>query len=275
MGRTLFISVDAEGMPYASSRLMMSPKDPLYKELREIMTTVTLWTAEEFNKLGFSRVVVADSHGQMVNIDPLRLPGYVDLVRGFPRSLMMITGSEGASAAVFLGYHTSPRLGGVLAHTYAGRIVQRVDVYGQNDATEYLLNTYALGERGVPVIMVAGDEGLRERVEKHTPWAVFLPLKRAASSLSDISPGWPRIKGMIQEAARKAEEVLRSGKARPKPPAEPWIRVELKRPWYADVAELFPCVRRLDGLTLELTCSSFTENLRLLEGIVIAAYSIG
>ena len=123
--------------------------------------------------------------------------------------------------------------------------------------------------------MVAGDEGLRERVEKHTPWAVFLPLKRAASSLSDISPGWPRIKGMIQEAARKAEEVLRSGKARPKPPAEPWIRVELKRPWYADVAELFPCVRRLDGLTLELTCSSFTENLRLLEGIVIAAYSIG
>ncbi len=270
----IFLSVDAEGMPYAPYRGMMSPGDPLYGELREVMTRVTLLVSRILHDHGFEPITIADSHGAMVNIDPFRLPGYTEIIRGFPRKLMMISGSENARAAFFLGYHSSPGIGGVLAHTYSGRIVERVDVYSQKDATEFLLNAYALGERSVPVALVAGDSSLRGRVEKHAPWSVFAPLKDPVSSLADKSRGWPEIERLLSDATRTAIEKLEKGELQILEPEEPWIRVTFKRPWHADVAELFPCVKRLDGITVELTCEGFTENLSLLEGLVIAAYSL-
>ena len=269
----VFISVDAEGMPFTPYRGMLSPGDPLYGELREIMTTVVNTVIEEVEKQGL-HAIVADSHGDMVNIDPLRLRGSTILVRGFPRPLSMITGAEEAFAAIFLGYHSSPRIGGVLAHTYAGRIVQNVSVEGCDRATEYLLNTYALGEKGVPVVMVAGDGPLKSHVEKHTPWAVFVELKRPASSLADITPPLNQVLEALRTATRTALARAKSGEAKPLHPRSPEITVELKRPWHADIAELFPCVERVDGVTVRLKCGSFTENYRLLEGIVLASYSL-
>jgi len=271
---TVFLSVDAEGMPYVPSKLMLSPGEPLYGELREIMTRVTLMFAEELNTHGFDKVIIADSHGKMVNIDPTKLPGYAELVRGFPRSLMMVSGAEGSSAAAFIGYHTSPGIGGVLAHTYSGRIVQRVDLYDQRDATEYLINTYLLGEMGVPLILVAGDAALRKRVERHTPWALFIPLKQGVSSMADRSPSFSKIKTIIREGVATAVRRLDEGKAKPLTPEDPTITLELKRPWFADIAELFPCVERVNGVTVRLTCGRFSENVKLLEGIVIASYSM-
>ncbi len=269
-----FISVDAEGLPYVPYKGMLMPGDPLYGEMREIMTRTVLVAVKVLHDAGFEPITVADSHGAMVNVDPLRLPGYTVLVRGFPRRLMMVSGAEGSEAAVFLGYHSSPGLGGVLAHTYSGRIVERVDVAGQDDASEYILNAYALGELGVPVILVAGDSTLRGRVEKHTPWAVFIALKERVSSMADASPGWVEIERSLKTGIEEAVRRLRSGEAEPLRPPEPWIRIMFKRPWHADIAELFPCVERLDGLTVRLGCERFTDNLKLLEGLVIAAYSL-
>jgi len=68
-------------------------------------------------------------------------------------------------------------------------------------------------------------------------------------------------------------EKLSNKQAKPLVPSEPWIEVEFKRPFHADVAELFPCVERKDGTTVRLACKKFIENLKLLEGIIAAAYS--
>ncbi|GBF09793.1 D-aminopeptidase DppA [Aeropyrum pernix] len=274
MGARFFVSVDAEGMPYSPSRVMMMPRDPLYGELRRIMTRVTNIVVEEIFASGAEGVVVADSHGSMVNIDPFEIDERVELVRGFPRPLAMVYGARGCAAALFIGYHGSPQSGGVLGHTYAGRIVQRVRVHGSEAATEYLLNAYALGEMGVPVVLVAGDSVLEGEVRRHTPWAVFVPLKKPASSLADVTPPWQRVEKSLRSAVREAVAASSLERAEPLKPVEPWIEVELKRPWHADVAELFPCVERLDGVTVRLSCSSFVDNYKLLEGIVIASYSL-
>ncbi len=271
-----FISIDAEGLPYAPSLEMMGPKDPLYSELREIMTRIAKTIIETLNPGPQDHVILADSHGAMVNVKPFDLPPNTSLARGFPRPLAMTSGGANADAAILVGYHTSPRLGGVLAHTYAGRIIHCVALPGDEPChgDEYLLNTYALGSLGVPVIAVAGDALLYQRIQKHTPWAGFAPLKQPLSATADLTPPWDEIRSLIKKAIDKGLESLEKGEAQPLTPPEPWIEVQLKRPWHADIASLFPCIERKDGYTILLKCPNFLDNFKLLEGIVIASYAL-
>ncbi|MEB3851953.1 MAG: M55 family metallopeptidase [Desulfurococcales archaeon] len=269
-----FISVDAEGLPYIVGRTHLSPGDPLFGELREVSTRLARLVAGKLLEKGYTEVIVADSHGSMVNIDPLRMPRGVRLVRGFPRPTSMIWGARGARAAFLLGYHTSPATGGVLSHTYAGRIVQRVNLAGARDASEYLLNTYALGELGVPVALVAGDALLEQEVQRHTPSTVFLALQEPASSMAGLAKSIEEVEEDLSNAVEDALARLESGDLSAARPPEPWIEVEFKRPWHADIASLFPCVERLDGLRVRLTCERYLDNYKLFEGLVIAAYSL-
>lgn len=268
-----YVSVDAEGMPWVPSRYMMMPGDKLYHELRAVMTRVTNIVVDELFSNGASEVAVADSHGAMVNIDPFKLDERVSLIRGYPRPTSMIIGVEEADAALFLGYHSSPQQGGVLSHTYAGRIIQRVRVPGSDTATEYLLNAYALGEVGVPVVLVAGDEALRGQVEEYTPWAQFVGLKKPLAFFADYTRPFNQVEGELRRSVREAVRALSSGVAKPLKPGEPWIALEFKRPFHADIAALFPCVERLDGVTVRLTCEKYLDNFRMLEGLIAAAYS--
>ena len=268
-----YVSVDAEGMPWVPSKYMMMPGDSLYNELREIMTHITNIVVEELFDHGAKEVLVADSHGAMVNIDPFKLDKRASLLRGYPRPMSMIIGAEGSDGALFLGYHTSPQAGGVLAHTYAGRILQRVKVYGSDEATEYLLNAYALGELGVPVVLVAGDAKLGNQVEEFTPWARFVALKEPVSFYADLTKPIIDVEKRLREAVEASIENVKTGKAKPLVPKEPWIELEFKRPFHADIAELFPCVERRDGVTVKLKCEKFIDNFKMLEGLVIAAYS--
>ncbi len=269
----IFVSVDAEGMPWVPGKQMLMPGDQLFNELREIMTSTTNILIKLLFDNGASEAIVADSHGSMLNIIPFKLDERATLLRGYPRPLSMIVGAEKTDGAIFLGYHTSPQLGGVLAHTYAGRIIQRVVLPTCNETTEYLLNAYALGEMGVPVIMVAGDSLLEEHVKKYTPWAEFVGLKHPVSFFADLTPPPKEIEKKLEEAVKNSMEKLSNNQAKPLVPPEPWIEVEFKRPFHADVAELFPCVERKGGTRVKLVCKKYIENLKLLEGIIAAAYS--
>lgn len=86
------VSVDLEGMPYIVSRGHLNLKAPLYDEARKIATKITLITAEELHKNGFGEVIIADSHGPMVNLLVDDLPDYVEIIRGFPRPLIWFQG---------------------------------------------------------------------------------------------------------------------------------------------------------------------------------------
>jgi len=271
---SVFVSIDAEGLPYVPSKLMLSPGDPLWGELRKIMTWVAGVIVDTVRKTTDYRVVIADSHGVMLNINPLEISprGGWEIVRGFPRPTAMIQGAKGSAAALLVGYHTSQGTGGVLAHTYAGRIVQRVSVYDFEDASELVLNAYALAEMGVPIALVAGDEGLKGHAERVAPDAVFLPLKRAVASTADVSPAPADVEKKLAEAVIDALGKVEGLNVAC--PREPWFVVEFKRPWHADLAESFPCVERIDGVRVRLACQKYLDNYALFEGLVVAAYGL-
>ncbi|MEM0460210.1 MAG: M55 family metallopeptidase [Thermofilaceae archaeon] len=271
-----YVSVDMEGMPFIVSRDHLSPGRPLFDEARRIATSVVSTLAEALYDLGFGEVMVADSHGEMVNLDVEKLPEYVEVIRGFPRPASMVACVEEADVAVFVGYHAKfGTEGATFDHTYSGRVYRSILVNGV-EASEFLLNAYVAGFYGKPVVLVAGDERLLEEdVAKLAPWAVRVPLKRSLGRFSARSFSLERVKRRLREGAVEAVRRFKSGEAKPLRAAEP---VELKATFnstaYAEVACLVPGARRSSPLTVEYTARNILEAYKLIELWALAASAL-
>jgi len=271
-----FISVDMEGMPYIVIPGHLNLKGTLYSEARKIATKVTLTVAEELNKNGFEEIVVADSHGPMVNLLVEDLPEYVEIVRGFPRPVSMVAGVEGCEIALFLGYHAKFGTSkSTFDHTYSGGSINKVKVNGV-EVSEFLLNAYAAGDYEVPVVLVAGEaQLLKDDVKKYAPWAETVALKHSFSRLSARSFSLARIEKELREATRKATSNFKQGAVKPLMAEKPVkMEVTFLTSHFADAAELLPLIKRVDGLNVEYTASNIIEAYKIFELLVLAASGI-
>ena len=271
-----FISVDLEGMPYIVIPGHLNLKGPLYEEARRIATKITLFTADELNKNGFDKIIIADSHGPMVNLLVEDLPEYVEIIRGFPRPLSMVSGIEGCKTAVFLGYHAKfGTAKSTFDHTYSGASVNRVEVNGVA-ASEFLLNGYVAGEFGVPVTLVAGEARLLEDdVTKEAPWAETIVFKTSISRLSAKSPSMISIEKELRKRVRRAVANQKKGKAELLVAEKPVkMAINFLSSQFADAAELLPSVKRVDGLRIEYTSESMADAYKTLELLTLASSGI-
>lgn len=177
-----FISIDLEGMPYVVIPGHLNLKGTLYKEARRIASKVTLIVAEELKQSGFDEILIADSHGPMVNLIVDDLPENVNIIRGFPRPMNMVAGVGECEVALFLGYHSKFGTSrSVFGHTYSGSTIRQVKVNGIA-LSEYLLNFFMAGDFSVPTILVAGDaQLLKDDAEEYTPWVEIVTLKHSLS----------------------------------------------------------------------------------------------
>jgi len=271
-----FISVDLEGMPHVVIPGHLSLKGILYDEARKIATRITLSMAEVLNKNGFGEIVIADSHGPMVNLFVDDLPEYVELVRGFPRPTSMVSGVEGCDVALFLGYHAKfGTAKSTFDHTYSGGTINNVKVNGVA-ASEFLLNAYTAGELNVPVILVAGEaQLLRDDVMKYTPWAEPVALKHSLGRLSARSPSLIKIEKELKKAVERSIEKYKQNKVElltTRKPVE--ISITFIASHFADAAELLPIVNRIDALNVEYTARSMVEAYRIFELLVLAGSAV-
>jgi D-amino peptidase len=271
-----FVSVDLEGMPYIVTPAQLNLRGTLYKEARDIATKVTNIVCEELYKCGFSGVVVADSHGPMVNLNVENIPDYVEIVRGFPRPLSMIAGFEGCDAALFLGYHA--KYGTPLStfdHTYSGGTIREVKVNGV-PASEFLLNAYVLGEFNVPVILVAGEAKLiDDDVKRFAPWIEPVVLKHSLSRVSAKSQSMSRIEGELRSAVKRSVEKFKNGAVKPLKVNLPVdFEITFIASHFADVASLAPNVKRVDGLTVKFSCDSMASAYKFFELLILAGSAV-
>ncbi|MDH7478039.1 MAG: M55 family metallopeptidase [Candidatus Bathyarchaeota archaeon] len=271
-----FISVDMEGMPYIVIPGHLGLKGTLYSEARKIATKVTLTVAEELNKNGVEEIVVADSHGPMVNLLVEDLPEYVEIVRGFPRPVSMVAGVEGCDIALFLGYHAKFGTSkSTFDHTYSGGSINKVKVNGV-EVSEFLLNAYAAGDYKVPVVLVAGEaQLLKDDVKKYAPWAETVALKHSFGRLSARSFGLARIEKELKEATKRAVANFKQKTVKPLTAKKP-VKMEITflTTHFADAAELLPIIKRVDGLNVEYATNSMIEAYKIFEFLVIAASGI-
>jgi len=268
-----FVSVDMEGMPYIVIPGHLSLKGTLYEEARKIATKITLIVVEELHKNGFDEVFIADSHGPMVNLHIDDLPEYVEIIRGFPRPVSMVSGIEECDAALFLGYHA--KFGTAKSsfdHTYSGGSINKVEINGI-PVSEFLMNAYAAGESKVPVILVAGDaQLLRDDVKKYAPWTERVALKHSLSRVSAKSFSMIKIEKELKVAIKKAVANFKKGKTKPLIAEKPVkTGITFLASHFADVAELLPTIKRVDGLKVEYIAKNMIEAYKTFELLVLAS----
>jgi D-amino peptidase len=272
-----FISLDLEGLPYVVIPGHLNLKGTLYSEARKIATKIALIVAEELNKNGFSDILIADSHGPMVNIKVDELPEYVELVRGYPRPTSMVAGvEEDCDLAAFLGYHAKfGTTKSTFDHTYSGRAVNQLEINGV-PVSEFLLNAYTAGSHNVPVVLVGGDAQLLEDdVNRYTPWAETVTFKHSFSRTSAKSPSMAKIESELRRAVSNAVEKYKKGEVKPLLTQTPVkTRLTFHSSHFADAADLLPITTRTDGLTVEYTADTIIDAYKIFQHLVLATSGV-
>ncbi|MBX8632605.1 MAG: M55 family metallopeptidase [Thermoplasmata archaeon] len=275
----VLISVDMEGLPdIFYTGMEGGASDPGYAEGRKTMTLLSSALAEGYHSAGIEDIVIADAHGNMVNLVYSSLPDFVKVVKGGIRQLDMIHGIDrSVDALAMLGFHAAAGTArSSFDHTYDGSTFHRILVNGE-PASEFHLCTLVAGEYGVPVILVAGDDKLRAEVERIAPWATYAQLKESSGYWSSTYDSLSDIQSALRAAAKLSIASL-AGKGRKRaralvarPPIE--FVFEMKRSVYADVGELVPGMKRGDGYTLMYRAGSAAEGYRVMQ--LLSYSSIG
>ncbi|NPA23510.1 MAG: peptide transporter [Crenarchaeota archaeon] len=270
-----YVSVDFEGLPHIVSFSQLLPKGKMFYEARSIATRIVKHICEVLNREGVKEIVIADSHGCMINIDPEELPENVKLIRGIPRPVSMMIGVEECDLAMFIGYHAGAgTVRGVLDHTLSSTSIYRLKI-NNIVASEYLLNALVAGYYEVPLILVAGDEALRDEVQKYTPWAEFVPLKRGLSRFSAASYSTARLLRDLECSIMRALDKYEKGKTDIfKIDGNIVLEVSFRTTEFADVAENLPGAERVDGYTVRYICNNIVEAYKVLELVTLACLGV-
>lgn len=276
----IMLSVDMEGLPdifYTDASDAV--RGGYFSESRKLMTRLAVSLSNALHSAGCQEIVIADAHGSMTNLIYSDMPEFVTLAKGGIKPLDMVPEVEGRiDGLAMLGFHAAAGTPyASFDHTYDGSSFHRVLVNGEA-ASEFYLCGMVMGERGIPVILVAGDDKLKEEVIRRAPWAEYIVLKHSTGYWSSYYTAVSNIEAQFTASAKNCISRLKNGKGRDaimKPgrkPAE--FRFEMKRSVYADVGELLPGTRRLDGYTLSYSAESISEGFRIMQLLSYASMGV-
>lgn len=239
----LYVSVDMEGITGLPDYTYVDENVHNYHYGAKIMTKEANAIVEGALAAGATDVTVNDSHENMTNLIAELLHPEATLISGGRKPLSMMEGvDETYDGVVFAGYHARAGMPGIMSHT----ISLTIRNMWINDVLvgEIGLNAYVAGHFGVPVIMVAGDDGACKEAEELLPNVVTVPVKEtiSRSAMHSMHPEKSRalLKEKIQEALEQKNDIKPFI-----PPRNPVIRVEFNNYGQAESAAQIP------GCTLE------------------------
>jgi len=219
-----------------------------YERARALMTGEVNAAVEGALAAGATEIVVNDAHSSMRNIVLESLNPVVQLISGSPKPLSMMQGiDEGFDAAFFTGYHAQAGSAyGTLNHVFTERVYS-VALNGKL-VGELGLNAAVAGHFGVPVVLVTGDQTLVGEARALLGDIEAVSVKQAYGMRAARCLTPSRAHRLIKEAAERA--VQKGGI--PFVIAPPiTLTVSFQQSIHAEMAELVPCTRRLDGRTVE------------------------
>lgn len=264
-GLRVYISADMEGVTAAVTGDQLGPSGFEYGRFREIMTDEVNAAIEAARAAGATEILVSDSHGNGENLLVDRLPQDIQLVRSWPRPLMMVEGIDsGFDAAVFIGYHSGTgNTRGVRAHTMSSANIAGLRLNGV-EMSEAGVNAAIAGHFGVPVVMISGDDAIAEeavRVIGDMETAV-VKWSLGFHSARTLMPGAGR--NLIRE--KVAAALARLDDFHPFRLDGP-VRLELTFKNYraAEVMAYLPTVERVDAHTVAFVGRDMTEVSRFIE----------
>ena len=264
----VYISADMEGIAGVVSGEQLGPQGFEYQRFREFMTNEVLAAIEGARAAGATEILVGDSHGNGQNLLIEKFPKDVQIVRSWPRPLVMMEGIDSTFAAVlFVGYHTgTTNSEGVRAHTMSSATLADLRLNGVS-VPEAGLNAAIAGHFGVPVALITGDEAV---------------VKEARALLGDVEGAvvkWPygfhSARTMTPEAScelirEKAKAAVARARGR-----KPWVltkpvTLELRFKNYrpAELLAYLPIVERVDAHAIRFRGKDMIEVAKFIEFVL-------
>ena len=264
-GLKVYISADMEGVVGAVTGDQLGPTGFEYQRFRHFMTSEVNAAIEAARAMGATEFVVSDSHGNGENLLLEELPQDIQLVRSWPRPLMMMQGiDESFDAAILIGYHASTsNTEGVRAHTFSSANLTGVRLNGI-EMMEASVSAAIAGDFGVPVVMISGDDAVVEEAQRIigdmegaiTKWN--LGFHSAQTIMPEASYA------LIGERVRAALTRLDDFEPyRMNGPLELEISFKNYRP--AELMAYLPSVERVDAHTIRFVGRDMTEISKFIE----------
>ncbi len=274
----VLISVDMEGAAGVVDGADVSPGEDAYEHNRGLLTAEAnaavrgVYACEPG-----AQVLVTEAHGPFRNLVPERLDRRAELLRGKPKPDGMLAGlADGVDAALFIGYHGKAGTArSVLAHTIHGGVVADVRCDGRS-LGELGLNATLAAHRGVPAVLVSGDDTVAAEAAEVAPRMHTVVVKRAlgahAAALLHPDEACDRIEQAVPRALAGREAIADAmGALRFDGPVR--LEVEVLMPHMTERALLVPGVELADGRTLRYRAPDFptayqvTQLITMLGGI--------
>jgi D-amino peptidase len=262
----VFISSDIEGVASVVAREETQTAGFDWGRARERMTREVLAAIDGARAAGASGFVVADSHGSGLNLIPEMMPDDTELVRGWPRPLMMMEGVERGdfACAFLLGYHAGARWGGGgLAHSFSSRLFSSLRVNGQ-ELSEAGLNAAIAGQFGVPVTLVSGDDACIEETVSLLGGLETVTTKRSLGFFSAAGRSPAAVLADIRVAAERA--LRRAGEIAPWRLEGPLsVTLDLKTPIMAETLAYLPLFERAGATSIRFEAADAGQVSRCLQ----------
>jgi D-amino peptidase len=263
----IYISADMEGVVGVVTSDQLGPEGFEYQRFREFMTAEVNATIEAAFAAGATEILVSDSHGNGENLLIEKLPKNVQVVRSWPRPLMMMQGiDETFDGVIFIGYHastTNPE--GVRAHTMSSANLADIRLNGVS-MPEAGINAAIAGQFNVPVIMISGDDAIVKEATTLLGNIEGATVKWAYSfhSAKTLTPeaAYDLIREKVKTAVGRIKE-FKSYKV--KTPVQLEVRFKNYRP--AEMLCYLPNVQRVDAHSIKFVGKDIIEVSKFLEFI--------
>ncbi|MEE9162885.1 MAG: M55 family metallopeptidase [Candidatus Neomarinimicrobiota bacterium] len=267
-GLKVYISADMEGVAGVVTGEQLGPSGFEYGRFRQFMTAEVLAAVEGAREAGATEILISDSHGNGQNLLIEQFSDDIQIVRAWPRPLMMMQGIDASfDAAIFIGYHaatTNPA--GVRAHTFSSARLTGVYLNGVA-MSEAGFNAAIAGHFNVPVVMVSGDDAIISEARALLGGVEGAVVKWAYGfhSARTLTPAAAQV--LIRETVTRALENRRRVKPyRVKKPAR--LEVRFKNYRVVELLDYLPQVERTDAHTIRFEGSDMLEVSRFLEFIL-------
>ncbi len=258
----VFISEDMEGITGVVLDKQTGHEGPDYQVFRtQTIAEVNEAIGAAF-EAGATEVVVVDSHGDGINLEPDKLDRRAVLITGAPKPAGMMQGLDDSFAAViFVGYHargSTPN--GVLAHTYS--LAPKVVRLNGREVGEYGLNAALAGYFGVPVVFISGDTATAEQARAFIPGIETLVVKEAFGRTAARTITFENAREGIAAGVKSA--LARRLQIRPVQLSRPiTLEIELADTTQADVTMLIPGMQRVSDRVIRYVAPDMSVAYRV------------
>ncbi len=264
----LYISADIEGIVGVVSRDHLGPEGFEYENARRWMTDTVVHACEAAREEGVDEIILSDSHGNGESILIDRLPEYVQIVRSWPRPLMMMQGVEIGTytGAMLLGYHAgASHMGGVLSHTIGGTAFAEVRINGVI-MPEAGINAAIAGHYDVPVILASGDDVALAEINEKIGDIVQVEVKKTYSTQSALTLTPAVAHKKLREGVKSAFANI--GNAKPFKLESPVLEIVFRNRLPAEYLSYLKCVERTDGYTIRYYADDIVDLSRFIQFVV-------